>query len=67
MNRTGRGRKVGNRPGICLKRLRKTTKILMQDSRYQDRDFKPEPPENTAAALTNQSRFYSHEFDVNIS
>jgi hypothetical protein len=32
-------------PGICLARLRKTTKILSQDSRFSGRDLNLESPE----------------------
>jgi hypothetical protein len=42
-------------PGICLEGLRKTTKILSQDSRHPGRDLNQGSPEEEAGVLTTVS------------
>jgi hypothetical protein len=44
-------------PGICLERLRKTTKNLSQDSRSPGRGFHPGPPEYEVGVLTTRPHF----------
>jgi hypothetical protein len=39
---------------ICLDRLGKTTKVLIQDSRSPGRHLKPKPPEHEAGVLTTE-------------
>jgi hypothetical protein len=61
MNWKGYGRKwsctnLRHYPGICLERLRKTTKILSQDSRSLGQDLNPGPPEYEPGVLITWSQ-----------
>jgi hypothetical protein len=47
-------------PGICLERLRKTTKHVSHNSRSPDRDLNPEPPEYEVGKLTTQPQRSVH-------
>jgi hypothetical protein len=42
--------------GICLEELKKSTKVLSQDSRAPNRDLNPGPPKNEAGVLTTLQR-----------
>jgi hypothetical protein len=47
-------------PGICLERLRKTTKNLSQDIPSMGRDLNAGPPEYEVGVLTNRPRLSVH-------
>jgi hypothetical protein len=51
-------------PGICLEGLRRTTKPLIQDSRYPGRDMNPGPPEYEAALFTTRPNRSNSQHDV---
>jgi hypothetical protein len=54
--RCGRTRSWPNYPGICLKGLRKTTKVVSRDGQSPGWDFNPRNSECKAALLTTRLR-----------